>query len=256
VVSIVGTPFNLHYRSDRVPGRTAANTLQIPLSGPQVPAGVKRIELNIEVAGQRFTQTFTAVPNQRSTFTWDGQDAYGRTVQGSQPITVRIGYVYDGTYQQVDRFGYRGNGIPITADRTRQEITLGQRWQGTIGPWDARAQSLGGWTMHVHHAYDPEGRVLYLGDGGRRSAHTLGQVITTVAGNGLPGLSGDGGPATQAPLAGPFGIAVAPDGSFYIAGSRVIRRVSPAGIITTVAGNGASGDSGDGGLAIQASLQT
>src|ERR1700694_3991248 len=106
-------------------------------------------------------------------------------MQGSQPITVHIDYVYNGIYQRVERFGYNGNGIPITGDRTRQEIILWQQWQGTIGPWDARAHGLGGWSLDVHHAYDPRGRVLYLGDGSRRSASTLSPVITTVAGNGF-----------------------------------------------------------------------
>src|SRR5262249_37474022 len=150
----------------------------------------------------------------------------------------------------------------ITGDRTRQEVTLWQQWQGTIGSWDARAQSLGGWTLDVHHAYEPGGHALYLGDGGRRSAHTMPQVITTVAGNGhYDGSSGDGGPATQAQLLLPWSIAVAPDGSLYIADmfNNRIRRVGPDGIITTVAGSGdyGSGDygfSGDGGPATQAQL--
>jgi len=133
MVSIVGTPFTLHYQSDRVPGRTAANTLQMSLSSVSVPASLKRIDLAVEVAGRRFTQTSLAVPNQRSTFTWDGQDAYGRTVQGGQPVTVHIGYVYDGVYQRVERFGYNGNGISISGNRTRFEATLSQQWHGTIG---------------------------------------------------------------------------------------------------------------------------
>jgi RHS repeat-associated protein len=64
-----------------------------------------------------------------------------------------------------------------------------------------------------------------------------------VAGNGSYGFSGDGGPATAASLNGPCDIAVAPDGSLYIADSsnRRIRGVSPDGTITTVAGNGSYG---------------
>jgi len=81
-------------------------------------------------------------------------------------------------------------------------------------------------------------------------------IITTYAGNGMPGSAGDGGPATQAQIHVPRGLAVGPDGSLYIAeqaGSRV-RRVQPDGTITTVAGTGASGFSGDGGPATQAEL--
>ena len=65
-------------------------------------------------------------------------------------------------------------------------------------------------------------------------------IITIVAGNGHRGYSGDGGPATKASLSCPEGIALGKDGSIYIADSDNdrIRRVSPNGIITTIAGNG------------------
>ncbi len=81
-------------------------------------------------------------------------------------------------------------------------------------------------------------------------------VINTVAGNGTPGYSGDGGPATAAQLNGPFVVAVDAAGDLFIAdaGNFVIRKVSPAGVITTVAGNGSYGYSGDGGIATAAQL--
>jgi sugar lactone lactonase YvrE len=79
-------------------------------------------------------------------------------------------------------------------------------------------------------------------------------LITTVAGGGLAGSSGDGGPATQAHLSWPTGMALAADGSLFIAdaGDSRIRRVGLDGVITTVAGTGQYGFSGDGGLATQA----
>jgi sugar lactone lactonase YvrE len=82
-------------------------------------------------------------------------------------------------------------------------------------------------------------------------------VITTVAGNGTTGFSGDGGAATSASLNTPYGIAVDGSGNLFIAdsGNNRIRRVNAAtGIITTVAGNGAASFSGDGGAATSASL--
>src|SRR6185503_12173572 len=68
---------------------------------------------------------------------------------------------------------------------------------------------------------------------------------------------GDGGPATLARLGFPEQIQFGPDGSLYIADAsfRRIRKVSPDGTISTVAGTGVSGFSGDGGLATQASLR-
>jgi sugar lactone lactonase YvrE len=81
-------------------------------------------------------------------------------------------------------------------------------------------------------------------------------VITTVAGTGAYGFSGDGGAATSAQLAYPFGVAVDGLGSLYIADgfNHRIRKVDSAGVITTVAGTGVLGFSGDGGAATSAQL--
>jgi hypothetical protein len=81
-------------------------------------------------------------------------------------------------------------------------------------------------------------------------------TITTVAGNGQEGFSGDGGPATNAELDLPVDVAATPDGGFLIADylNDRIRRVSPSGTITTVAGTGAEGFSGDGGAATAARM--
>ncbi|MGP3691554.1 NHL domain-containing protein [Streptomyces sp. IBSNAI002] len=83
-------------------------------------------------------------------------------------------------------------------------------------------------------------------------------LVSLVAGSGAKGFGGDGGPARYARLGAVQGLAVAPDGSLLLAdaGNRRIRRVDPAGVITTVAGNGRSADRGDGGPAAQASFTT
>jgi hypothetical protein len=128
------------------------------------------------------------------------------------------------------------------------------------------------------------GAVGYAGDGGAASAATLANpssvtydtsgnqfiadaqndvvrkisgsgVITTIAGSGVEGYGGDGGAATAAFLDTPTGVAVDSGGNLYIADSHnhCIRRVS-AGIITTIAGTGKAGFSGDGGAATAAQL--
>jgi hypothetical protein len=82
-------------------------------------------------------------------------------------------------------------------------------------------------------------------------------VISTFAGNGKQGFSGDGGQATSAPLTNPVGVAVDAAGHLYIADeyNKHIRKVTPAGVITSVAGNGTYGGfSGDGGPAALAQL--
>ena len=83
-------------------------------------------------------------------------------------------------------------------------------------------------------------------------------VLTTIGGNGLQGYAGDGGAALAAELSSPRGIAVDGLGNLYIADELNfrIRRIDATGTITTVAGNGTSGSSGDGGPAIDAELTT
>lgn len=108
---------------------------------------------------------------------------------------------------------------------------------------------------------------LYIADDGNNRVRKVDRagIITTVAGNGkasncleedCTGLIGDGGRATRAVVTIPLGLAFDGAGSLYIAapGDDRIRKVDPAGIITTYAGNGTIGYTGDGGPATQAAL--
>jgi len=81
-------------------------------------------------------------------------------------------------------------------------------------------------------------------------------VITTCAGNGEAGYGGDGGPALQARLNEPYGVALDNRGNLYIADrhNHCVRRVDPAGVITTFAGNGTAGFGGDDGPAAAAQM--
>ncbi|MDQ4145386.1 MAG: right-handed parallel beta-helix repeat-containing protein [Actinomycetota bacterium] len=90
-----------------------------------------------------------------------------------------------------------------------------------------------------------------------RKVDTSG-IISTVAGNGRRGYGGDGGPAIEATFRSVSAITVDRSGSLYIADNADyrVRRVDPSGIITTVAGNGTWGDSGDGGPASQAQVRS
>jgi hypothetical protein len=97
---------------------------------------------------------------------------------------------------------------------------------------------------------------LYVADSGNNVIRKISSgIITTVAGNGSAGYSGDNGLATSAQLSNPTGIAIDSTGNIYIADNwnNVIRKVS-SGIITTVAGNGTFGLSGNNGLATSAQL--
>jgi len=105
-------------------------------------------------------------------------------------------------------------------------------------------------------AYDAAGD-LFIADANKNQVVeiSVGGALSVVAGNGTQGFSGDGGPATAAELNEPMAVAVAADGTLYIAdtGNQRIRAVS-GGIISTFAGDGVRGFSGDNGVPTNAEL--
>ena len=100
----------------------------------------------------------------------------------------------------------------------------------------------------------------YAGDGLNFIGSTLtlqpSSIIKTVAGNGTYGYTGDGASATAAQLSIPYGVAVDASGNIYIADTynNVIRKITTAGVISTIAGNGTAGYTGDGAAATSATF--
>ena len=162
---------------------------------------------------------------------------------GNLFLTVR-----DGVFR-IDRAGVR-----------TRIAGIGKAWQyrgdggpATLAPMNPRAVAI-----------DAAGN-LYLADTGNHRIRRLDAatgIVTTVAGTGVRGFSGDRGPAAGAQLDGPTGVALDAAGNLYIADGAIdghdrIRRVDPAtGSIDTVAGNGSQGYSGDGGPATRAQFHT
>ncbi len=129
-----------------------------------------------------------------------------------------------------------------------------RRIDAATGTITSTHEGFGTWGL----AFDSAGH-LYVSDLNNeiRRIDAVTGIVTTVAGNGERGFSGDGGPATQASIRRPWGVTIGPDGDLYFAdfGNHRIRRVDMAsGIIDTIAGNGQTAFSGDGGLATQAAL--
>ena len=129
-------------------------------------------------------------------------------------------------------FGYSGDGGPATSAKL-------------YNPYGTAVDSSG----NVYIADTQNDRI-------REVAASTG-IITTVAGNGTVGYSGDNGPATSAAIDYPFAVAVDSSGNIYIADSfnnRIREVVKATGNITTIAGNGTSGFTGDGGAATSAEI--
>ncbi len=124
------------------------------------------------------------------------------------------------------------------------------------GATPAANPSAGSLLLPAATAYDSAGN-LFFADSRQHQVFelTVAGVSRVVAGTGDQGFAGDGGPATAAMLNGPSGLAVSPDGTLYIAdtGNQRIRAIA-GGIISTVAGSGVRGFSGDG-AALQAALR-
>lgn len=147
---------------------------------------------------------------------------YVLDVRASQDNSRRNGVIRkigtDGTisaYAGMGVVGYAGDGGPAT----QAQFNL---------PWGLAVDGRG--NLHISDSFNNRVRRIDAATG----------IITTFAGTGTGGFSGDGGPATQAQLNGPRGIAFGPDGSLFIADAfnYRVRRVAPDGTISTIAGNG------------------
>jgi uncharacterized protein (TIGR03437 family) len=183
-----------------------------------------------------------------SKFSGDGGPAIGASLAEPAGVAVdRAGnlYIADARSQRVRKVSPTGTISTVAGNGT-------QDFSGDGGP--ATSASLS-WPKGV--AVDSAGNLYVADDENLRIRKVSpGGTISTVAGNGTVGFSGDGGPATNAWLHWPHGVAPDSAGNLYIAdaGNHRIRKVNSAGTITTVAGNGSAGFSGDGSLATSASL--
>ncbi len=150
-------------------------------------------------------------------------------------LAVRGGELFIGDYGKLRRVDASG--------------TITTMFEGTL-------ESYGRLGTTFHLAVTTDGRVLVADRNLRQVLRLDGFGYTVVAGNGRDGAGGDGGPATAAQMSQPNGLAVDGSGNVYIAdeGDHEVRKVSPGGMITKVAGTGEAGYTGDGGPGTAASL--
>jgi sugar lactone lactonase YvrE len=222
----------------RATGRVAAVVLLASLAG--VPA-----------AGAATTDdsTINTVSGSERGFAGDGGPAAQALLNQPRDTAVAA----DGTIYVADTFNNRIR--MIAPDGTISTVA------GTGSP-DYNGDDIAATSASLRWPHDvtvDEGGVVYIAD----SAHhrirmvTTDGVITTVAGTGQPGSTGDGGPATAARIQNPKSVVVH-DGSLYFSSLEdKVRRVDlTSGVITTVAGTDVAGYSGDGGPATSATLDS
>ncbi len=310
-IAIPGTGLSLAYASDRADGYH--HVISVPVSGEEVPESVKRIEVELHIAGRKLTKTLEPAPNQVTEFVWDGRDLLNNRVLHKVTAEVNIGYVYDSYYMDSGylEMAFGWFGTTPTAVPTRDEVVNWRRSQVEINPAEKGHGLAQGWSISAHHTLSPtDPTTLHKGDGAVIRNDT--PTIATIAGSGEEGWATDGAAARETPISTPVSTAVDPAGNIYVAnqvhpailkitatgtieivaggpgatleedgiaakdarlhipndialdargnlyiadmGSNRIRRIDPHGIITTIAGNGRQESSGDGGPALAAGI--
>ncbi len=254
-ITIPGTDITLHYASNRV-GADNKTIITVPASGTTVPASLKRIEVSLNIAGQKFQQTLDPLPDQVAVFTWEGTDFRNALFAGPVQAGIQVGFVYDAVYYSPGEFAqaFAQVGPNVTEIQARQEVAI-WRYEQVIVERDYADVVAEGWTLSPHHRfYAHDLTRIYKGDGSTDIYSP--NLLNRFAGIITPGYAGDDGPAAQAQLDNPTGVAVDGEGNVYIAdtNNHRIRKVDTDGIITTVAGNGTAGYGGDTGPAMSAQL--
>ncbi len=242
-IGVAGTPYQLVYTSERVSGRRYH--LDIPVTvGVAPPPSLGRVEVDVTIAGVLFHQVYEPASGLVFTVDWDGRDAYGRFMQGEQPYSVEIRYVYPAVYQEprdVPQSFALASGVSFgvvapPGTRPGGEFTFFERYAGTIGGWALPPTDLGGWSLSHQHRYDPRGQVLYLANGEEQRAATIGPVATTLF-DTTPNLQSDGAIHLMA---------VAPDGTIYFVDQFRcrVRMLTPDGTVVPFAGGAGWGVGG------------
>lgn len=168
----------------------------------------------------------------------------------NEPYNIAFGP--DGSYYIAD---YRNHRVRKVGTDGKMTTFAGTGVSGFLGDGGPATSAQLYFPQAV--AVAPDGSV-YIADSYNNRVRKVATdgTITTVAGTGIYGFTGDGGQATAAQIQNPHVVAVAPDGSLYIGFYGDIRKVATNGVITTVAGNGNYGYAGDNGPATSAQISS
>jgi hypothetical protein len=237
-------------------GPATAAALNIPLGVAVMPDGGYLIADagNARVRRVSPTGTITTVAGSGTFGDFSGAGDGGPATRANLQAPLGVAAMPDGGFLIADAAQAKIRRVSATGIITTVAGTGTPSYSGDGGPATAA-----GLFAPSGVAAMPDGGFLIADTGNSRVRRVSpAGTITTVAGTGTPGFSGDGGLATAAQLGqnSPYSVAVTADGGFVIGDevNRRVRRVSPTGIITTIAGTGVQGSSGDGGAATAAQL--
>jgi RHS repeat-associated protein len=225
VMPAIGTGQSLAYHSGNQLGRRDAFRVGVrPVRAGEPLPGLENVRLRLEVAGRILpwqtlgaAQAISSDPNVATVMLeWDGLDGFGRQSLGVASATVRLSYEIRVPFNCPTSSGGGGGGgggrrlfgsVSAGSGSVVPGCTLRPMWREReltvqLGTLDARVRGFGGLTLTEHHAYDPQERILYFGDGSRRSYEGNGASIRRLL-------------QPTAPFTAVTAVAVAPDGTVY-----------------------------------------
>ncbi|MCD4779583.1 MAG: hypothetical protein K8S27_03405 [Candidatus Omnitrophica bacterium] len=229
-VAIPGTNITLHYASNLVDGYRT-NVISVPASGTFIQGQTlpDEILVDVEVAGNVYSQTLPGAADQIANVVWDGTDAFGNDV-ASATANIEVSFIYNGVYTSAGtnptlppQFNQPGTVVTGVPGRTELQLTRSQQIKVTNKAL-SNNEIADGWTLSNYHYIDPlEPNTLHKGDG--RIVDQYTGRISTVGGDG-----------TETTLAFPSGLDKDSDGNLIIAehGNGRIRKVDPDGNISDV----------------------
>ncbi len=261
-ILIPGTGLDLHYASNRVQGYKPVIVVQA--SGDEVPSQIKRIIIELEIAGRTFTQELTEAPlsNKTVEFVWDGLDALGRRVNTTTMGHLKVGYVYEAAYMKSSDFAmaFANFGSEISTIPARSEAVLWQHRQVSVPRTpEAVGNIADGWTVSAQHYMSPvDTTTLFKGYGVLEKSNI--SIVDTIAGNGLEcwEFGAEPLPATESPVPYPSAVLLDPEGNLYVAsqGYPAIRKIDREGNIHIIAGGPEAVEQADGIFAAKARLRS
>lgn len=290
-IDVPGTGLQLHYRSNRLPGYKAGREIRLRLTGDTRPPNLVGIHVQVEIAGRQLGDPLVRdpraeeppnhpfAPNEEYRVVWDGKDAFGRTVTGSQVALIRVGYEYETDYATGTPYVWRDGEFPgefwSWASPPEPAVVLAPPPQyvgsgnpssnygppdpGSLSPrpmpraprqtiWKQYKQQVGGIDLRAsgvagwtlsNHHSYDAGAHRLIRGDGRTS--TAEQSSRVV--RHLADIKKQPVPVQWAT---PSGVAVAPDGTVYLGdefGRRILKR-SPSGAVSVFAGGGDSHTNG------------